>query len=258
MRIGTIRSQVKLQTLELKWQQRKQNIGQKKQNQMTPEEQMLQHFREQADSIQESREAAGIYTKIQSGATLTLEEEEYLRQNNPTALKSYEEAKQKREGYRKELENSKTKEEVEQVKLQKMGSFLAEVKSIANNPYIPEGKKLELMGNLLMEVNNVAKEHREFVLSAAYQNLPSEKELAEENKETEQAEAENITLEGMLPEETESVDSESAETEPAVNSQKAVKTQEKSSDITFEQIEVEIRDFIKKAKEKSAIIDISI
>lgn len=310
MRTGTIRNQVKLQVMEYKWQQKKENIGQKKREEMTPQERMLQNFQEQAEEIQKSRENAKISAKIKSGGTLTPEEEQYLKQNNPGALKEYEEIKKERESYERQLENCRTKEETERLKLQKMGSFLAQAKSISNNPYIPEGKKAALLGKILAQVTNVAQAHEEFVRSAAYQNLPSEEELAEEAKEKnewkepEESEASEDQVqaeEPVQPEETGPLEEaaqpggtgpleeaaqtggtaalEAAQRKEPVLPQDAVKRKnpgraeaayrevpqteagtfwDMGKNLSFEQVETEIRDYIRRGSKDTGNIDISV
>lgn len=305
MRTGTIRNQVKLQVMEYKWQQKKENIGQKKREEMTPEERMLQNFQEQAEEIQKSRENAKISAKIKSGGTLTPEEEQYLKQNNPGALKEYEEIKKERESYERQLENCRTKEETERLKLQKMGSFLAQAKSISNNPYIPKGKKAALLGKILAQVTNVAQAHEEFVRSAAYQNLPSEEELAEEAKEKnewkepdleeappEESEASEDQVQAEEPEQTEETGPleeaaqpggtaalEEAQRKEPVLPQDAVKRKipgraeaayrevpqteagtfwDMGKNLSFEQVETIIRDYIRRGSKDTGNIDISV
>lgn len=313
MRTGTIRNQVKLQVMEYKWQQKKENIGKKKREEMTPQERMLQNFQEQAEEIQKSRENAKISAKIKSGGTLTPEEERYLKQNNPGALKEYEEIKKERESYERQLENCRTKEETERLKLQKMGSFLAQAKSVSNNPYIPEGKKAAILGKILAQVTNVAQAHEEFVRSAAYHNLPSEEELAEEAKEKNEwkepdleesvpPEESEVPEESVPPEEsglpeeaaqsggtavleeaaqsggTEAPEEAARRKEPVLP-QDAVKRKnpgraeaayrevpqteagtfwDMGKNLSFEQVETEIRDYIRRGSKDTGNIDISV
>ena len=179
---GTIQNQVKMQMLEMKWQQKKQNINSKN---MTQEQRMLEHFKEQAATERKRSATSELYTKLQSGGTLTAEEIAYLKENDPEALADYEKAQAEKKAYEQALKNCKTKEDVEKLKLNRLGNFAAQAKSIANNPYIPKEKKLELMQKLNNEVCLIRDAHNEFVKSRAYEELPEEAELAEENaKET--------------------------------------------------------------------------
>ena len=100
------------------------------------------------------------------------------------------EIRYEREAYKRQMESCKTKEDVEKLKMNKMSSFLAEAKSVMNNPNIPKGKKLGLMEKILRRVMGIEKEYVKFVNSGRYKNLPTGEELAEEErKKTEQNES---------------------------------------------------------------------
>ncbi len=133
---GTIRNSVSLASLESKWQQKKQDMSKGSKENLTAEERELQRLQEQADSIREGKKSTDIDTKLQAGGELTAEEIEYLKKNDPEALKEYEEVKRERESYKKQLKECKSKEEVEKLKMTKMGHYMAEAKEITNDPYI--------------------------------------------------------------------------------------------------------------------------
>lgn len=196
--------------LDQKWQQKKNSFGQdkKKLTEMTAEERQLQDFREQAEQMRKSQKHANIDAKLAAGEELTPEEIEYLRQNNPQALKDYEDTQKERESYKRALRNCRTKEEVERLKYTKMGQFMAEAKKISSNACIPKGKKVALLKRILQQATAVEDEHREFLKTSRYASLPTEEEAREAEKaEKEQREAENIGAD-----ETEDVgDAENAE-----------------------------------------------
>lgn len=152
---GTIRNSVSLASLESKWQQKKQNISKGNKENLTAEERELQRFQEQADSIRESRKSTDIDTKLQTGEELSAEEIEYLKKNDPEALKEYEEVRRERASYKKQLKDCKSKEEVEKLKMTKMGHYMAEAKEITNDPYIPKAKKYQLMKKMLKKTSAV-------------------------------------------------------------------------------------------------------
>lgn len=181
MLIGTIQNQVKMQMLDKKWQQKKQDINSRKTENMTQEQRMLEHFKEQAAKERKRSATSELYTKLQSGGTLTTEEIAYLKENDPEALADYERAQAEKKAYEQALKNCKTKEDVDRLKLNRMGNFASQAKSIANNPYIPKEKKLELMQKLNNEVCLIRDAHNEFVKSRAYEELPEEAKIAEEN-----------------------------------------------------------------------------
>lgn len=190
---GTIKNSVRMAALDQKWQQKKNSFGQdkKKLAEMTAEERQLQDFREQAEQMRKSQKHANIDAKLAAGEELTPEEIEYLRQNNPQALKDYEDTQKERESYKRALRNCRTKEEVERLKYTKMGQFMAEAKKISSNACIPKGKKVALLKRILQQATAVEDEHKEFLKTSRYASLPTEEEAREAEKaEKEQREAE--------------------------------------------------------------------
>lgn len=190
---GTIKRSVRMAALDQKWQQKKNSFGQdkKKLAEMTAEERQLQDFREQAEQMRKSQKHANIDAKLAAGEELTPEEIEYLRQNNPQALKDYEDTQKERESYKRALRNCRTKEEVERLKYTKMGQFMAEAKKISSNACIPKGKKVALLKRILQQATAVEDEHKEFLKTSRYAGLPTEEEAREAEKaEKEQREAE--------------------------------------------------------------------
>ncbi len=194
---GTIQNQVKMQMLDTKWQQKKQNINSKKTENMTKEQRMLEHFKEQAANERKRSATSELYTKLQSGGTLTAEEIAYLKENDPQALADYERAQAEKKAYENALKNCKTKEEVDRLKLNRMGNFAAQAKSIANSPYIPKDKKLEMMQKLNNEVCLIRDAHNEFVKSRVYEELPEEAEVEKERVEETTAKNDEIQAEQM-------------------------------------------------------------
>lgn len=181
MIIGRIHDTVKLAGLTAKWEQKKQNIG-KKQKEMTPEERQLEQFKEQMKDIRKSNETNAITSKIHSGEKLTPEEIEYLRKENPQALQAYEEIQKEKENYKNQLKNCKTKEDVEKLKQQKLGEFMAAAKKADSSPYIPKEQKLAIFAKILAKIMVVEEAHYEFTKSLAYQSLPTEEEKQQAEK----------------------------------------------------------------------------
>ena len=182
---GTIKNDVNFAVVDNKWQQKKQNPG-KSSEDLTPEERELQRFQEQAASIRESKKPADIDAKLQAGGKLTAEEIEYLKKNDPEALKEYEEVQRERESYKKQLRNCKSKEEVEKLKMTKMGRYMSEAKEIANNPYIPKAQKYKLMKKMLKKTSAVEAEQEKFLQSLKYAKLPDEEKEAQKKGRTDE------------------------------------------------------------------------
>ena len=200
MYTGTIQSQVSLQMLDLKWQKKKQDINSKKDTEgMTQDEILLDSLERQAQTERERSATSELYTKLKTGGTLTEEEIAYLKEHDPEALAEYEKAQTEKKAYENALKNCRTKEDVQRLKLNRMGSFAAQAKEIASNPYIPKDKKVVLMQRLNNEVCMIRDAHQAFEKSRAYEELPEEQELrreaaeesaekTEHHKDTEQAE----------------------------------------------------------------------
>ena len=200
MYTGTIQSQVSLQMLDLKWQKKKQDINSKKDTEgMTQDEILLDSLERQAQTERERSATSELYTKLKTGGTLTEEEIAYLKEHDPEALAEYEKAQTEKKAYENALKNCRTKEDVQRLKLNRMGSFAAQAKEIASNPYIPKDKKVVLMQRLNNEVCMIRDAHQAFEKSRAYEELPEEQELrreaaeesaekTEHQKDTEQAE----------------------------------------------------------------------
>lgn len=233
---GTIKRSVRMAALDQKWQQKKNSFGQdkKKLAEMTAEERQLQDFREQAEQMRKSQKHANIDAKLAAGEELTPEEIEYLRQNNPQALKDYEDTQKERESYKRALRNCRTKEEVERLKYTKMGQFMAEAKKISSNACIPKGKKVALLKRILQQATAVEDEHREFLKTSRYASLPTEEEAREAEKaEKEQREAETTGAdETENTEEVKDTDAEDAEGTKSSDAESTKDTGAESADHT--------------------------
>ena len=174
--VGTIRNSVNLSVMANKWEQKKQNINSKNTGNLTAEDRELIMYQQEADDIRENRKPAGIDAKLEAGETLTPEEIDYLRKNNPEALKEYEEIQRERESYRKALQRCRSKEEVERLKMTKTSQFMAATKDISNNANIPKGEKIKLLKKILMKEAGVDVEHNEFIKTLQYVQLPEKDE----------------------------------------------------------------------------------
>lgn len=239
MYTGTIQSQVSLQMLDLKWQKKKQDINSKKDTEdMTQDEILLDSLERQAQTERERSATSELYTKLKTGGTLTEEEIAYLKEHDPEALAEYEKAQTEKKAYENALKNCRTKEDVQRLKLNRMGSFAAQAKEIASNPYIPKDKKVVLMQRLNNEVCMIRDAHQAFEKSRAYEELPEEQELRREAAEEQadetkgQMDAEHTGVEGQ--EDVKPEDSEKQmKMEPAYTKEpetiKSTKTQYKTT-----------------------------
>lgn len=184
---GTIASTVQLQMLNNKWMQKKDsgNILSKQElnerSTWTSEQFMIADFQNQLEHNRETQKRQKIDNKIMSGGSLSPEEISYLEKNDPAALKKYRETKEEKESYKEKLRQCKTKEEVDRVKLQKLGELESSLSSIVNDPAIPKSAKLAKAQEILAKTNNIEAAHLEFVKSADYQSMPTDEEKKEQD-----------------------------------------------------------------------------
>lgn len=139
---------------------------------LTREERLLQHYQEQISQMHESNFQQELQAKLDSGQELTPEEEQYLEKVNPDALKEHERLKEEVAAYRKQLQNCRTKKDVEKLKLYKMGQFMSEVKTVSNDPHIPKAKKKAMLEQILKRTYAIEKEHNDYTKTPEYQAKP--------------------------------------------------------------------------------------
>ena len=184
---GTIASTVQLQMLNNRWMQKKEsgNVLSKQElnerSTWTSEQFMIADFQDQLEHNRETQKRQKIDNKIMSGGSLSPEEISYLEKNDPVALKKYRETKEEKESYKEKLRQCKTKEEVDRVKLQKLGELESSLSSVVNDPTIPKSAKLAKAQEILAKTNNIEAAHLEFVKSADYQSMPTDDEKKEQD-----------------------------------------------------------------------------
>lgn len=168
---GSVFNSVRIAKLTAEWEQKYAKLQKQKKETMTQDERMLSHFKEQLKASKENAKYEAIYNKVNSGKTLTAREEELLKEKDPTAYSEYRQSIIEKEAYKNELKNCKTKEEAEQLKLNKMGQYAASAKKVANNPYIPDSAKKAILGRLAGKASMVNEVHIEFTKSSQYATM---------------------------------------------------------------------------------------
>lgn len=195
---GTVNNAVKIMEMEHQWQQKKasgQPLSKKERNERknwTQEQWLLQNFKEELECNRENEKLQRVMNKIAAGKELTSAEISYLEEKNPQALKEYEQIRAEEENYEKQLEHCQTKEEVDRLKLTKMGECLSAVRKISGDPYIPDSAKLAMLQGILGKANAIEQAHQEFVRSGRYAALPTEEEERRE-KEAEDEQTKAVT-----------------------------------------------------------------
>lgn len=190
---GSIRQSVKMATMNALIEQKKTKGFVEKQKEMSPEERMLEQFKEQAAQEKEAEYTNGIANKVMSGKTLSSEEIEYLQQKNPELLKKYREMQEEKKSYERQLRQCKTKEEVERVRVNKINGYLAQAKSISHNAVIPKGEKKAMLEEIMARLTNMEKVYVKFVKSEQYRKMPREQEIAKEREELSSEREEAVT-----------------------------------------------------------------
>lgn len=176
---GTLYSMGKNMKLQMRWEQRKEDPSLEKGQEVSP---MIRQLREQAEGIRKTNAISAIDAKLKAGQRLSSQEMAYLRAHSPALYEEAVEVERERRQYKKDLENCKTKEDVERLNTQRMQSYLSQAKTIDGNPNISQGKKKELLDKICRRMMAVQDEHASFVASAKYASLPSEDEDEGEEK----------------------------------------------------------------------------
>jgi hypothetical protein len=176
--IGTISTYVKNMTLEKKWQERKKNPFMPKGNENSSLS-VYASYKKQIEDSQKQWRIYSIVSKLKSGMKLSGSDMEYLKTHAPALYEEAVKIEKEREEYRRELEQCRTKEEVQRLNTQKMQQYLSEAKAISNSN-IPAEKKQEMLDVICMRMAAIRNEHNEFIQTPEYQMLPSEYEEDEE------------------------------------------------------------------------------
>jgi len=235
---GTVRNAVQLQTLNSKWQQKVESgnvLSRDEVNERanwTQEDWMKQNFQDQLAQNQESSQLTEITNKINYGGTLTAEEEKILEQQNPQALQKYKEMKAEKKSYEKKLQNCKTKDDVQRLKLEKLSQYASALKKVVNDPCIPLSEKLAKAQETLAKTRNIQDAERKFMATAKYASLPTEaeeqRERAEETSKENEAQQAQIqegieeqqeTVEELTESAQENAEADAELTEPAADAE---------------------------------------
>lgn len=206
---GTIYNAGKMLELTQKWEQKKNsgNIVKRQEKELTPEERQLQNYQEDLERMREGNEYSAIYAKIQSGQDLSPAEEDKLRARDPKMYMEYKADKMEQEAYEKRLKNCRTKEEAQQLHVNRMNGKLSELKSIVNNPNIPKSEKIKEAQRILGDTNKTVQVFQEFAKSAEFKDLPTEEEIMKAKQAEAEYNKEKVSVdsdaEGEMKEQTE-------------------------------------------------------
>lgn len=223
----------KAMEMQMKWQQKKKN------NDFTADgsTRIKDATAWQAEEIRRSQAdgsaklSAQIRTKLSTGKKLTKEEMDYLQKNDPQLYQKAKSIEAEQKSYEKELNNCKTKEDVQRVRTNRVAASLSVVKSIENNSAIPEGAKLGLIAQELQKNMALEETINKFVASGKYAQLPTEAEKLKAEKELKEAKAAELEVEASIENTDEksaaekSAEAEQAKEAATANKEKAAEVQ---------------------------------
>ena len=186
---GTISNAVRQDFLSKKFEAKKKSgniLSKQEKNSIvnrTPEQSMIERFREEMKQNKENSKINGIANKVTNGEDLTPEEEQYLAAKNPGLFNSYKQAKLEQKAYEEKLKNCKTKDEVQRLKTNTVNGYLAEMSAAKGTG--SKGAIVVTAKKVLAKLKNIEKVELEFIESGAYSSLPTEAdEQIEETRET--------------------------------------------------------------------------
>ncbi len=175
---GTAGAYASLMKLQSRWDEKKEK-GKFQEKSQIQEDPMIRHLEEMREQRQKSSGKEAIINKMNSGKKLTQEEMEYLQREDPAAYQKAKEIQAQQKGYKNALKNCKTKEDVQRLKANYMGTAMARVNGIANDPHIPKGQKMALLMHENAKVKAILKAEKEFIASGRYEQLPTDAEQKE-------------------------------------------------------------------------------
>lgn len=198
-----------LRTMEMKsmWNMRKKNNDYTSKGQMRLDQMFESMYGTSAEENGGTdKKLSAIQQKLYNGGKLTPEEKEYLKAKNPQAYNELVQEEQEQKAYEQELRRCQTKEEVERVKMTRIGQSLSTVNEVKNNPNIPKEKKLALIAREKRRTDAVNESTQKFIESGEYAKLPTEAEKAlAEKKEAEREKQKAEALQEAAKENAEAI-----------------------------------------------------
>lgn len=195
--ISSLNGYVKNLKMQQKWQQKKER------GEFSPQSYINEWIEEQRSKAQgvpgtkkqDSAVMQTIQTKLASGKKLTIEEQTYLRDNNPVLYRQVKAAEDEQKAYERELKQCKTKEDVDRIKMSHISSSLATVNSVKNSTEIPKGQKLAILSVEQRKLTAIAEITAKFVKSGQYRDLPTDEEKLKAEADMREAQSSAETAE---------------------------------------------------------------
>jgi len=248
--IGSVSSYMKGMELETKFKEKKAkgDLGpqskKKTELEIKNEQFKAEYMRMKEKDGDEDTRLKEINNKVAADAELTSEELEYLREKDPMQYQKIKSIMDEKKSYEKRLKNCKTKEECERLKIEKANQSLSVIRSVQNDPHIPDSEKLKIAQGEMRRMNALNKVSAKFVKSGEYSKLPTEKEVLEVEKQLK--EAEEAEEEKLLD------TSETEKTDNASEADDKTGSEVKTDDISDEKPEITEDDKPTKAEIESS------
>ncbi len=173
---GSITNAMSMKKLEIKWNQRKNEITQFK----LVEDPMVKRMKEELARIKKNNDMAAIVSKLKSGSALAPREMSFLRMHAPDLYEDALKIELERKQYKRDLERCRSKEDVDRLNNRKMMQFYNEAKNVMSNSSLTAEQKVEKLEKISMRMAAIQKEHLEFAMSPEYASLPDKDEEDED------------------------------------------------------------------------------
>jgi hypothetical protein len=217
----------------------------------------------------EDKEMQRITNKIYAGGDLTKQEMQYLQKKNPVLYQKMRAMEAEAKQYEEDLKRCKTKDEAQRIKMNRINSSVASIRSVENNPNISDADKLAFAQAEQAKMREIEKITTKFIESGAYAALPTDAEKFQTEKELEEAKREELqeaetekNQETKELQETENRKQEVGQVKTATSEELAEavktlvgekeKTEFKIGDNKRNQTEIELSDEFRKIKNSKA------
>lgn len=138
----------------------------------SPLSECLKRSTQSAEESNNDKKLSFILQKTMYGQKLSKDELKYLQTKDPLSYQKICSIQQEQKSYEQELKKCKTKEDVQRLKMSLFASSLSALKSIENNPYITQEKKLKLINLEKMRCDKLEQTTHNFIKSSEYGQLP--------------------------------------------------------------------------------------
>ena len=217
--IGSLNTYTKNLKLQTQWNMKKQS------GDVTSHTNPMDQWLKSSDTTQEKDEDKSklnaIKQKIYAGTKLTDDEKKYLQTKDPMTYQELRNMEQEEKSYEQELQKCRTKEDVQRLKMSKLGASLSTVKAISNDPAIPQEKKLQMLQLENAKCNKLEEHTRKFIKSGEYEKLPTEAEESKAKKEIEESKKIETPEQSEQQKQTETTMQDKSQTEIAQSDTKS-------------------------------------